>query len=50
MYFANFFPYPNSKKTVSSRLTRTDALMNSESETAHKQDLHRFNPDKVPAW
>lgn len=47
MYFSHLFPFPNSKEIVSSRLTRTDALVNSESETAHKQYLHRFNPDKV---
>ena len=36
MYFAHLFPFPNSKETVSSSLTRTDVLMNSESESAHK--------------
>lgn len=39
----------DSKETVSSIYNKSDAHINSQRLGKHAQDLHRFNPDKVPA-
>lgn len=48
MYFAHLFPFPNSKETVSSRLTRTDALRQHTSKTksqhGEREVATRFYP------